>query len=68
MRVKLVILRFVFKVVLSTIREMYNDNELINRHGPKIHIIKENGYMRTQTLFNDINLGNIAKALGKYII
>ena len=38
MRVKLVILRFVFKVVLSTIREMYNDNELINHHGPKIPI------------------------------
>ena len=53
---------------MATIREMYNENDLINHHGPKIPINKKNGYMQTRNLFNDINLGDIAKALGKYII
>ena len=55
-------------MVLATVREMYNENDLINHHGPKIPINKKNGYMQTRSLFNDINLGDIAKVLGKYII
>ena len=54
-------------MVLATIRELYNESDVINHHGPKIPISQKNGYMQTRALFNDINLGDIAKALGKYL-
>ena len=57
---------FIFKVVLATIRELYSENDVINHHGPKVPI-KKNGYVGTQNIFEGINLGDIAKALGKYI-
>ena len=56
---------FIFKVVLATLREMYNENDLINHHGPKISINKNNGFVGSKTFFERIHLGDIAKALGK---
>ena len=53
-------------MVLATIRELYNENDVINHHGPKISINKKNSFVRSETFFERIHLGNIAKALGKY--
>ena len=56
--------KFVFiKVVLFTIRELFNENDFINHHGPKISVNKKDGFFPTPSLWKDINF--IAKFFGK---
>ena len=58
------ITKFVFiKVVLFTISELFNENDVINHHGPKTSVNKKDGFFPTQTIWKDIHF--IAKVFGK---